>query len=211
MVLTTMVVGKAQDDLPINDEEKIQFKPGLYLSFEDFIYNVPVNFDQVEGDLQNFFENPMNSKKLTITRDLSTKEVEQSAIWGYNDGENVFLNRSLFNGINLDIVGGLKIKVDPWVRIQTVGTLSYILFLTTIQSYSQNQLGGQNYIHSEQSNYILNTKDGKFYEGNLKALKDLITDDPELLAAFEISREDKVVKFFTFLRRYNERHPFQFR
>jgi hypothetical protein len=196
---------KAQDDLPINDEERFSFVPGLYLSFEDFIHNRPVNFDQVEGDLQEFFENPMNSKKLIITRKDSVYHVEQAATWGYNDGKSVYLNRSLFKGMNLNLPS-LTIRVNPWVRMHTIGTLSFILYVTTIESRGQYQ----SVSHTSESNITLNTKDGKFYGATLKELEKLIYDDPELLTEFKKTRDSKDTKFFIFLRKYNERHPIKF-
>jgi hypothetical protein len=208
-LLFMVVAGKAQDDLPTNDEERIQFKQGLFLSFDDFIRNSPVDFDQVEGDLQTFFENPMNSKELAITKNGSVTHVEQAAVWGYTDGKNVFLNRGLFKGMNINVVA-LKMKVTPWVKIQTIGTLSFISYFTMIEIRSLSMLQPQK--NTTKSYFILNTKDGNFYDGNLKELKGLIgIDDSNLLAELEKTRGDKEVKFFMFLNKYNERHTLQFR
>jgi hypothetical protein len=209
-LLMVMIAGRAQDDLQIVEEEQIEFTPGLYLSFDDFISNNPIDFEHVEGDLEGFFENPMNSKELTIKKNETVLHVEQSTVWGYTDGKNVFLNRSLFKGMNLDMIN-LKIKVEPWVKIHTIGKLSFILFLTTILTQSQSQLGGNSHANSYESNYILNTKDGKFYKGNLSELKFLIADDAELLDEFVKTHGNDEIKFFTFLKKYNKRHPFQFR
>jgi hypothetical protein len=208
LALVSLVGLKAQDDLPVNDEEKIEFVPGIYSSFEDFISNSPVDVVDIEGDVDQFFNNPMNSKKITLKKKDSVFQIEQHDVWGYTDSKDVFLNRALFKGMNLDF-GGLQIAVNPWVKIQKLGKLSFILFLTTIRSQDSNR-GGQPLIKSVESNYILNTRDGHFYSGNLKQLKLLITDDPELLETCEKERGDDQVKFFTILDRYNKRHPFQF-
>jgi hypothetical protein len=206
-LLAMAIVAKGQDDLPVNDEGQLQFVPGLYLSFNDFIYNDPVDFEQVEGDLAAFFENPMNAKELIITRRDSVYHVEQSQVWGYTEGKNVFLNRSLFKGVNLN-TAGVTMRVEPWVKIYTVGTLCFIYYVTTI---TINSGSSQPFNNTSDSKLILNTRDGSFYDGNLQELKKLISDDHELLGEFEKARGDKEVKFFTFLRKYNESHPFQFR
>jgi hypothetical protein len=207
-LLTVAIVAMAQDDLPVNDEEKLELVPGLYLSFNDFIYNDPIDFEQVQGDLASFFDNPMNAEELIITRRDSVFHVEQSQVWGYTEGKNVFLNRSLFKGMNIN-TAGVKMKVDPWVRIHSIGTLCFIYYLTSVTV--GNQLPGQSFSNTSDSKLILNTANGKFHNGNLTELKALISDDPALLREFEKARGDKEIKFFTFLRKYNAQHPFQFR
>jgi hypothetical protein len=210
-----MVAGKAQDDLPVINEHELQLVPGLYLSFNDFIYNDPVDFEQVQGDLATFFDNPMNAKELIITRGDSVYRVEQSQVGGYTEGKNVFLNRSLFKGMNIDAVG-LRMIVEPWVKIHTIGTLCFIYYLTTVniddKGYFPRTLksSSETRIMSE-TQFIFYTRNGQFYEGNLKELKDLISDDYKLLGELEKARGDKEVRFFTFLKKYNMQHPFKFR
>jgi hypothetical protein len=201
VLLAVAVVSEAQDHLPTNDEESLQLVPGLYLSFEDFIYNDPVDFEQVEGDLDRFINDLNYDKEVTITKNNSVNHVSRNNVWGYSDGNDVYLNRSLFS-TNLKLPN-LQMKATPWLKIVTIGTLSLASFAMAMQT--------KIYSTTIQSNFILNTKDGKVYDADLKELQHLISDDPELLREFEKARGDKEIKFFTFLRKYNEQHPFHFR
>lgn len=198
----------AQSELPASDitDEAIQFNIGLFLSFDDFIKNNAVEFENVDGDLEKFLENPMSSHVLSITRNDSTFQCEFADIWGYTDGKSVFLNRKLFKGIILNMVT-IEFKVTPWVKIQVIETLCYVPYFSTRETHDRYQSKKK----TTQSEFILDTRDGKFYDADLKELKLLIKDDPELLAELERSKEDKEFKFYSFLKKYNRRHPFKFK
>ena len=59
------------------------------------------------------------------------------------------------------------------------------------------------------SEYIMDMRSGRFYRPTLVNLERLIQDDAQLLEEFRQSEEDRVVRFYRFLKRYNERHPLE--
>jgi hypothetical protein len=203
MMVTTLSVTKAQDDLPGYDGEKIQSVPGLYLSFNDFIYNSPIDFDKVETDLEKFINDIKYNKDITIFDGNPSRQIKRDDVWGYSDGNDVYLNRTLFSR-NLKLgANSVGMQASPWVKIVTIETLSLIGFASAIKTsiYSTTAL----------FSFILNTKDGQFYDADVKVLKELIADDPQLLAELNNDRDSKQTRFHRFLNKYNERHPFQFR
>lgn len=203
MMLATLSVVKAQDDLPEYQQQRIQCVPGLYLSFNDFINNSPMDFDNVETDLEKFINDIKYNKDITIFDGNTSRQIKRDDVWGYSDGNDVYLNRALLSR-NLKLgANTFKMQASPWVKIVTIETLSLIGFASSINTavYSTTAI----------SNFILNTRDGLFYDADVKVLKELIADDPELLTELNNDRGSKQARFFTFLNKYNERHPFHFR
>jgi hypothetical protein len=203
LLLTSFAALKAQGSLPESEQQRIQCSPGLYLSFNDFIYNDPIDFDRVETDFEKFINDVNNNKTITIIDGNTSHEIKRDDVWGYSDGNDVYLNRALFSRNFKLGANGFKMQATPWVKVVTIETLTLIGFASSVNTalYSTTAL----------SNFILNTKDGQFYDADAKVLKELIADDSDLLAEFNNDRGNKQTRVFRFLNMYNQRHPFRFR
>jgi len=209
VLLGTNTLCLSQEISPEDEKPKNTLKTGFYLSFSDFVSNDPIELSQIKfiqnvaaGDLLAYLE---KEKTIKYSKQNATYSVLLADVWGFYDGENVFLNRSLFSHA---IVENTRfIPAEQWVAINTLATLSVVHCVKSHRYHSQTQ-GSQ--VSSRQFTFIFNTKDGHLYEASLKQLKKMIVDDQELLTELNASREKKQDKLYIFLKRYNDRHPAKF-
>lgn len=199
----------AQSELH-TDDKNLVFRPGLYLSFRDFITNNPVVVESVELEVRKnhqFYYDLLNEDVITIYHGDSAMEVDPRYIWGFADGRSVYVNKMAMP-VNL-----LEIRDDsktPWARVNIVGTICLIHYLPYISGKVIHHPGtnfGLSSSRARPSEYLLDTRAGKFYRPTLSNLAELISDDLDLYEELRNNEEDKVVRFYKILNKYNAKHP----
>jgi hypothetical protein len=199
---------KAQSNT-IEDEEEVensfQFKPGIYLSFQNFIENNPIPPENIQTDRnpksRDFYFQLFKEGSVTVSQDDSTFSIKTTDLWGYANDKAVYASRSLFK----TFLQAREIDEHPFAKITIIGKICLIYYIKTLSKDIRLQAT----INAKQrpAEFILNTADGKIYKATNSNLTDLLKDDPELLKEYNETREDQNIKFYIFLKKYNERNP----
>lgn len=205
-ILAAPVAG--QYYLPQEDrlKEEVKFAPGLYLTFEDFKNNNPIDPYSIETShdpaRRGFYSNIIRERKLTIKKYYKT--IKPSDLWGYSDGTDVFINRDLFPR---NILNGQEVTKLQFIKLSIAGRLSYIYYMKTLETSASTGNIFMRQRKSKPSEIIFDTRDGTFHKSKLNTVFELISDDPELQLKYMEYKGDKTVKLHKFLRMYNERKP----
>lgn len=198
-----------------SDEHELQpgIAPGIYLNFQDFSNNDPIFVEAVETHLdytrRDFFLLLYKEGKIVYTRDDVKHEIDSRNIWGYFDGESLYLNRLIFP------YGWTEAseKLDyPFARVIKLGTISLIYYIRNYNPQLYTILLSQYSVSTPKSRpmeFLLDMRNGKIHRATLRNFEYLIQDDVELWNEFKASKEDKEIKMYLFLESYNIRNPFQ--
>jgi len=189
-----------------------KFKDGLYLQFEDFKNNSPVDKNKIIApDLDrkdyNFVANVVESKKIKIYDPLGIEvEIKTKNLWGFCSNGNIYIN------IN-----------DDFNRLPYIGSLSHLVADKLVYNQNYNTPYGNNYYNSynpynpygnpnaatvEMRQYILDMEKGTITDYTLENVEISLMKDPVLYDEFmDLSRKKKKQKMFFYMRKFNERNP----
>lgn len=188
---------------------------GIYLTAEDFIKDTPIGPLQIQTGLNrdeiNFYHLLFKEPEVRYSINAESAKVSSGRVWGYYDGKAVYLNKNLFKNLgdmpdkmlkySLGMVGEMDMSNHMFTPINFLGTICYVHY---IKVQSQGPLSGTT---TSTKQYLFDTRTKRFIIADLQALKRLMADDPQIVAEFKKFKGKKEVKFHTFLRKYNERHP----
>lgn len=217
LVLIVHTTLMAQSDFEESSEVKEEYNlaPGLYPTFEDFIYNQPVPPESIisDGDPESrgFYQVLFQEKEVTYRDNDKTITTDKRSIWGFNDGTGVFINRLMFPKDFLELK---DLADEQFARVNFLGRLSLVYYVKTVQSQLLNPSGNQRMttqVHSKPAEFILDTRDGSFHKATLPNLEKLIADDPDLLEEFKNHKKEKDIKLYIFLKKYNARNSLEFK
>ncbi len=187
--------------------------PGIYLNFEDFSNNDPISVEAIETHLdyssRDFFVLLYKEGRIVYTREDVKYEIDSRKIWGYFDGQSLYLNRLIFPyGWTEE-----SEKLDyPYARVMKLGTISLIYYIRNYKPQLYTTLLSQYSVVTQKSRpmqFLLDMRNGKILRATLRNFEYLIKDDEELWNEFKASKEDKEIKMYLFLESYNIRNPFQ--
>ncbi|MBX2966737.1 MAG: hypothetical protein KF845_11355 [Cyclobacteriaceae bacterium] len=191
----------------------LDIAPGIYLTFKDFPNNEPVSVEAIETHLdyrsRDFFWNLYKEGKIVYTLSDEKYEIDSRRIWGYFDGQSLYLNKLIFP---YGWSEGRE-KLDyPFARVFKLGTISLIYYIRNYMPELYTTLPSMYSVATPQSRpmkFLLDMRDGKRYKATLKNFEHLIKDDEELWIEYKASKDDKDIKLYLFLERYNKRNPFR--
>ena len=193
-------------------DDPIQYAaPGIYLSFENFITNSPIDPETIVTD-QNpygagFYLQLFKEKTIEYVMGSTSEKFRSDGIWGYCDGRSIWINREVFPA---GFFTPSDVTEHPFAKISFPGELSLVHFVRN-HAPQANQWGGVSSGSSKPLEFILDTRDGKIHKATLKNLERLIENDPDLLNEFRKQKKDIDIKLYVFLRKYNQKYPFEFR
>ncbi len=192
-----------------------KFKDGLYLQFEDFKNNSPVDKNKIIApDLDrkdyNFVANAVESKKIKIYDALGIEiEIKSKNIWGFCSNGNIYIN------IN-----------DDFNRLPYIGSLSHLVADKLVynqnynnpygnsyyyNSYNPYNPGNQNSTTVELRQYILDMENGTITDYTLENIEVALMKDPTIYDEFmNLPRKKKKQKMFFYMRKFNERNALLF-
>jgi hypothetical protein len=210
LALVMVTLGHAQSDNESTSDETPIIRPGIYITFNNFITNSPIdpativtNRDHYDAD---FYFQLFKEGKIEFIRDSVFNTFDPLAIWGYSDGRSIFINRWIYPQGFFDKPTLGEHNFD---KIQFLGELSLVYFVKL--NYGAGYPYGPDSSNSKIAEYILDARDGKIHKSTLNNLEDLLVNDKELLSEFQKTAKSRDVKFYLFLKKYNDRHPFKFR
>jgi hypothetical protein len=187
--------------------QTVDLRPGIYLEFDDFVNNDPIvlkeNLQEPNAE-QDYYE-LLDDGMLAVHLGDSVYEIDPRELWGFADERSVYVNKLALPSRLIDITDDAKV---PWIRMNIIGAIClvhYIPYMSERVVHHPGTAMGSSGLRFRPAQYILNTKDGYFYKPTLDNLAEIMADDPELLEEFNTCRDDKKVKFYTFMKKYNER------
>ncbi len=177
-------------------------KEGIYLSFDKFINQQPLPFENIINYSQEINKEKLfKQKSLYYTDNFGlTKEIEVRTIWGYvtNNALYVYYNKDFY-------------------RVSYLGTIAHFIATQTIRNYATpyDPYYGYYYpypTHSYETTQlvqnIIDFKTGKIYPFTPEAILALISDDTELFNEYnQLKKKKKRELMFLYIRKYNEKHP----
>ena len=183
--------------------------PGVYLNFENFITNTPIDPETLLTELDpysaGFYLQLARESMVEYVIGNSTAKFNPAEIWGYCDGRSIWVNRNAFPQ---GFFSSADVTEHPFAKISFLGELSLIHFVRN--NVQANQWSGGKTGMSKPVEFILDSRDGQIHKATLRNLEQLIAKDQELLDEFRKHKKDADIKLYVFLKKYNQRHPFVF-
>ena len=188
-----------------------KFKDGLYVSFEDFKNNSPIEKSKIIAPHlnrkdYNFIATLVEEKIIKIYDQLGAeKEIKPKNLWGFCDNGNIYINMDQ-NFSRLPYIGSLSHFVaDKTTYNQNYNNPSYY----NRNYYNQyNSYGQPTTTRTELYQYLLNMDTGGIEEYTLEAVEIALMKDPELHDEFmDLKRKKRRQKMFFYLRKYNQKNP----
>lgn len=208
-----------------------RFVPGLYLSFEDFKQNKPIESAQIVSpyDIEdiNFFTKLLKEEKITFKINQNeVKSVGWNEVWGYSNGISVYflifyspneegklITDSLaYNYQKQEDKAGHTSRYKTWnsknspyqIRLASIGRVCF---------YSYNVVSTGNYRRNKEvsiTDGILLWESGKDMSVKNGTVKSILQKDPDLYNEYikKVKPTKKVMKMF--LIKYNQRNPIYF-
>lgn len=184
-----------------------EFSDGIYLSFNDFKNNNPIQFSQTnlpEVEQIRPEESIISIKTLEYYDNFGNQQtISIENVWGYCFQDKIYI---AWSG---------RFHLIPYI-----GNISHFVAKIIVYNDKMNDpFYNPYYIYSGPSSYssvetrqlILDTKNGNIYEFSPEAVRQLIKNDSVLSEEFSHMRKRKQKKLmFYYIRLYNEFHPIYF-
>lgn len=190
--------GAAQSDSILYTRD-FEFKEGIYLTVDQFRNNEPIPQSAIVSPIpkteHNFLTQVMERKKITYKDETGTEQqIPTSSIWGYCRNRILFLNfNQTFNRVN--VIGNLCHFTS---EVVVLSTYQDPLYYNRGMSSSYNEL--KQFIFCMNSNIVK--------DFSTPSMEEILKTDPELYDQFmSMKRKEKGNSIFTYLRKYNEKHP----
>lgn len=198
----------AQDSIQYTPD--FEFYDGLYLSFEDFRHDNPIPFESVVSNYS--VDDPMLLEKMLVEREIvyvdrfeDRHTISINDLWGYSRRGKPFI---AFKGMRY--MGKLSVDRSPRKNEDSFGQFIVIgqlcVFQINLMTYRYVDRGTW-----DTNQLFFSIKDQKAIDYNGPEFEKLIADDPDLLAEFQkLNLRQKKERMFSYVQRYNQRHPLYF-
>lgn len=179
--------------LAIYLQNTITFESGLYKTFEELKYNNPsvkLNFDITSKTQQVGMGK--NAEKVTNYRlDLSRRKAKSiGEIYGFSDGKNIYINT----------IGGRTGYAKDFVKIQMYNRYGFFSSIGHTTIVVGSVVTSSVYVVHN----LLDMNTGEIIELNNKKMREIMSDDKELLEAFE-DESRKQLKIPEYMHSYLKR------
>jgi hypothetical protein len=209
VLLSSLVLAQTNETKTIKYTPEYKFKDGLYLNFEAFRNNLPIDKTKIiapnlDRKDYNFVASVVEGKKIHIYDEMGIEqELKTSDLWGFcsNGSVYIYINQD-FN--RLPYIGNISHFVaDKVVYIQNYNSpYSY---------YNTNPYYNPTTTSVELRQYLLDMEKGTIADYTLEAVEVALMRDAELHDEFmQLSRKKKKQKMFFYIRKFNERNPLYF-
>jgi len=180
------------------------FKEGLYVSYEQFKHNSPVEIKKIIFDYDktklDFLKAVTGKKEIVFLNDSNQKVIiKTSDIWGYCQNQAIYIRYS-----------------DDFFRVPIVGNICHFLGYQYVSGgYSNpNIFGGSQTFQGavkEQTQFIFDNQTMQIMMFDVNTIDLILERDGELHKEFiALSNKKKRQSTFLYLRKYNEKHPLYF-
>lgn len=184
-----------------------KFTDGLYLSFNDFKQNLPIEKTKIiaphlDRTDFNFVATLVEEKTISIYDEMGAEiKINPKQLWGFCSNGNVYIN------INKD-----------FSRLPYIGSLSHLVAEKLVynqnnsspynNNYSYNPYGQATTTNIELRQYLLDMETGTVKDYTLEAVEVALMKDPELHDEFmNLKRKKKRQNMFFYLRKFNDKNP----
>lgn len=205
------VIGLAQDSIQYTAD--FDFYDGLYLDFEDFRNDNPIPFESVISTYS--VNDPMFLEQMLADRDITYRDrfdevrtVSINDIWGYarNGRPYVCFTGSRYLGLLVPDQRKRK-NEDNFGKFIIIGQLCVFQVNMLTHRDPTNILSGA----WDTNQLFFSIRERRVADYNGPEFERLIADDPELLKEFvALDLDEKKKRMFSYVLRYNQRHPLYF-
>lgn len=192
-------------------DANFEFYDGLYLSFDDFRNDNPIAFESVTS--QYSVDDPMFLETMLENREISyadrfghSRTLSIDNLWGYSRRGKPFIGFKGQKYLGILFKDNSRGKnSDNFGQFVVVGQISVFQVNMMTTRYIS---GGSSW---DTNQLLFSIKEGKVFDYNGPEFEKLIKEDPELYQEFmKLEISDKKQQMFSFILRYNQRHPLYF-
>lgn len=198
----------AQDS--IRYDADFQFFDGIYLSFNDFRNDNPIDFERVVSkykvDDPTFLDEIFSAKSIVyFDRFNEQREISADRVWGFSHHGKPYVMLNAFSYVGAaGVLNARSSGKNEFGRFIVVGQISLIQVNMRVMSpiSDLNQTG----------QYLLNMKTGEVKHYTLGNFEEFLEADEELHYKYSQLFTDKKKKaaFFQYIRKFNEKYPTYF-
>ena len=202
---TTLISQNINDDL-LFPENNIKLKEGIYINFDSFKKNKPINKNFIVTNI------PLNAldfyKKLSQTQTIFffdtsgiKKQIDTKNIWGYSENNHVYINYNAH-----------FYKIPALGRISQFIAKIKVMRTETDPLYSgYYNMATRTYEYEETHHFLLSLDNGQIYEYNYKNVEKLISPDKELFNEYiKLKKRQRKKLAYKYISLYNKRNPIKF-
>ncbi|MEJ5267438.1 MAG: hypothetical protein WHW07_06520 [Bacteroidales bacterium] len=200
----------------INYEFGLLFNDGIFLDFNSFRNNIPMDFGRMiipSYDLPDFFRILDTVSEIVYSDDFGiSQRISKKNVWGYSKNGRPYI---FYNGkANLiPYVGSISHFVSTVkVIYQSFSDPFYYPYYSPFYDpyYSFNHRN-RTYQSEELVHYIIDMETGTVLEYNSSNLEEIFKREPKIYEEFsKLSKRKKNKQLFYYVRLYNELRPLKF-
>jgi len=201
----------SQDSSYVKFSPDVQFKSGIYFTFNQFLENTPLPkhkiVSNVPEDSPTFMAEALKPDTIYyIGDDGNIISYPKSKIWGYCENNTVFINYDK-NFYRILIIGKIgffiaQVTVESTVYDNSMYPYYYDPFYYPIS-------GSPRTVRSKEiRRYLIDFNTGEVLPFDYKNLEALLSSDTELYQEYiSLSKRKRKKLIFLYIRRFNERNP----
>lgn len=175
---------------------------GIYLTYDDFRRNKSIAKAQVVSNLDKsqleFLGKVVFEEKFSYIENGVTFTVQSKNVWGFAQNTTLYVNFR-----------------EEFYRVPVFGSVSYLVANVTVASpgfydprFGMSTGGG---VTKEIREFLMNFYDGIVTEFTLDEVEKLLARDSELFEEYKkLSRRKQKEQVYSYIRKYNTRHPVYF-
>jgi len=182
------------------------FKEGLYISYDQFKHNTPVEIKEIIFDYDktklDFLKTVTGKKEIVFLNDSNQKTtVKTSDIWGYCQNQAIYIRYN-----------------DDFFRVPIVGSIFHFLgyqYVSAGGGFGSPSIYGNSQVYQgavkEQTQFIFDNQTRQIMLFDVNTIDLILLRDEDLHKEFmALSNKKKRQSTFLYLRKYNEKHPLYF-
>lgn len=201
MFLTAILTQESACQTMVKYTPEFKFRDGLYLNFEMVKTNHPVPMDWIVTDYNDF--NTFGSK---ISNQIHPEEGERIIFYDDNGVETSILAKDVWGYALND-----RLYIMLGSRFQEILIQGAISLFIASHTTSDPVMGYYSIATIKNKKYLLDFESNELRGYNYEVLEELLKKDSELYTEYtSLPKRQKKRMMYTFIRRYNEKHPLYF-
>lgn len=205
-LLTIYIASSKSQSDTIMYSKKFKFNDGIYITYNDFKNNKPsILFEKYinkSNTTKISIEDLFNKKKIHYYNENNNEnEIYTKNIWGFCYKNKIYYQyRRYF--YNIDIIGSIMLFYKSEQKPKQIVILS-----------SDNKNAVSINASSRNIFQMIEFKTGDYYECSVENFKKILIADKELYDEYNLIKDEQEqkYKFYSFLIRFNEKHPIYFK
>lgn len=209
LILSNSAIYSQNDSILCGPNFKLN--EGVYINYEDFRRNNPVNKEQIESNLNkemlDFYGKVLESEQLAFVRINQKYKVISNTVWGFYQNNVLHINYK-----------------NKFYRVPLFGSICYLMASVEVSSPAfypgYGGIGGIGGINGgvsintksrEIQEFLINYYDGIIVPFSMKDAEGLLSRDSVVYNEFKsLKAKKRKEQISRYIRKYNELHPIYF-